>query len=169
MGWSSKRRLASLSALLLGLMLHSPAQAPAYASARPEDHGAGGERSEAGAPSINISAKVDKTAVDLGNRLTLTITLDGDLTNVNMQDFKLPPGLQIVAQSRASNVSMGGGEVKRSVSLIYVLLAQEPGTFQLGPFQIIHQGKPVLTEPIEIVVKKPLVPPTQKDTQRYTL
>lgn len=147
-----------MPALLLGLLLQSPAQAPAYA-----------EQRDAGAPSINISAQVDKTAVDLGNRLTLTITVDGDLTNVNMQDFKLPDGLQIVAQSRASNVSMGAGEVKRSVSLIYVLLAQEAGTFQLGPFQIVHQGKSVLTEPIEIVVKKPLVPPTKKDTQRYTL
>jgi len=158
-----------LPALLLGLILQSPAQAPAYAPARPEYHGAGGEQHETGGPSINISAQVDKTAVELGDRLTLTLTVDGDLTNVNMQDFKLPEGLQVVAQSRASNVSLGAGEVKRSVNLVYVLLAQEPGTFQLGPFQIIHQGKPVLTEPIEIVVKKPLVPPTQKDSQRYTL
>lgn len=157
-GWSSKRRLASVSALLLGLILQSPAQEPAYA-----------QQSKTDGQSVNISAQVDKTAVDLGGRLTLTITLDGDLANVNVQNFKLPPGLQVVAQSRASNVSLGAGEVKRSVSLIYVLLAQEPGTFQLGPFQIIHQGKPVLTEPIEIVVKKPLVPPAKKDTQRYTL
>lgn len=169
MGLRSRPRLASLSALLLGLMLQRPAQASAYAPVLPEDHGAGGEQGEEGRQTVNISAQVDKTAVDLGSRLTLTITLDGDLAHVNVQDFTLPPGLQIVAQSRASNVSLGGGEVKRSVSLIYVLLAQEPGTFRLGPFQIIHQGKPVLTQPIEIVVNKPLVPPTRKDTQRYTL
>ena len=158
-GLPSKRRLASLWALLLGLALPGPAQAPVYAQGRDADQ----------QPSITISAQVDKTAVEVGDRVTLTITVDGDLTNVNMQDFNLSDGLRIVAQSRASNVSVGGGEVKRSVSLTYVLLAQEPGTFQLGPFKLVHQGQSVLTEPIEIVVKKPVVPPTQRDTQRYTL
>ena len=159
MGLPSKRRLASLWALLLGLALYGPAQAPVCAEGRDADQ----------QPSITISAQVDKTAVEVGDRVTLTITVDGELTNVNMQDFNLSDGLRIVAQSRASNVSVGGGEVKRSVSLTYVLLAQEPGTFQLGPFKLVHQGQSVLTEPIEIVVKKPVVPPTQKDTQRYTL
>ena len=158
-GLPSKRRLASPWALLLGLALPGQAQAPVYAQGRDADQ----------QPSITISAQVDKTAVEVGDRVTLTITVDGDLTNVNMQDFNLSDGLRIVAQSRASNVSMGGGEVKRSVSLTYVLLAQEPGTFQLGPFKLVHQGQSVLTEPIEIVVKKPVVPPTQRDTQRYTL
>lgn len=121
------------------------------------------------AQSLTISARVDKTRVDLGGQLTLTITLDGDLTDVDLQSFEFPKALAVVAQSRASNLSLGVGEVKRSVSLIYVLVAQEAGTFQLGPFQVIHHGKPILTDPIEVVVQKPVVPPSLQESHRYTL
>ena len=118
---------------------------------------------------LRISATVDRTTVDLGSQLTLTITLDGDVANVSLKPFEFPKALQVVAQSRSSNLSMGAGEVKRSVSLIYVLVPQEAGTFRLGPFQVVHQGKPVVTDSLDIVVKKPLLPPTLHEHQRYTL
>ena len=114
-------------------------------------------------------ARVDKTGVDVGSTLTLTITIEGDFTKAELEPFEFPKAFAVVAQSRASNVSLRVGDVKRSVSLVYVLLAQEPGTFQLGPFQLIHQGKPILTDPIEIVVTKPNLPPQLKETPRYTL
>ena len=121
------------------------------------------------AQAVTISAKVDKTTVNLGTQVTLTITIEGDLEHVNLKELEFPEALPLVAQSRASNVSIGQGEIKRSVSFMFVLVAQEPGTFQLGPFQATHQDTDVSTQPIEITVKKPVVPPTSPDTQRYTL
>jgi len=125
--------------------------------------------SQARAQAVTISAQVDKTAVNLGAQITLTITIEGDVEHVQLQKFEFPEALPVVAQSRASNVSISPGEVKRSVSLMFVLAAQQPGTFQLGPFKATHQNQDVSTQPIEIVVNKPVVPPALPGTHRYML
>ena len=114
---------------------------------------------------LRMSAEVDKTAVNVGSSLTLTITLGGDLGQAQVEPFQFPEGLHVVAQSRASNVALRLGQMQRSVSLVYVLLAREPGTFQLGPFQVTHQGRPILSDPITITVSKPSLPP-QLDRDR---
>ena len=118
---------------------------------------------------LRVTAQVDKTTVELGSQFTLTITLEGDVTNLDLQPFEFPKALRVVAQSRSSNLSMGSGEVKRSVSLTYLLIPQETGTFRLGPFQVLQKGKPVLTDPLDIVVKKPILPPGSPTPQRFTL
>jgi hypothetical protein len=118
---------------------------------------------------VKMSAQVDKTAVDLGTQVTLTITVEGDLDHVNLKAWKFPDALPVVAQSRASNVSIGQGQVTRSVSLTFILVPREAGTFTLGPFEATHDRTDVKTQPIEITVKKPVVPPTSPDTKRYTL
>ena len=118
---------------------------------------------------VRISAQVDKTELELGRQLTLTITIEGDFQTVELQPFEFPEAFQVVAQRRASNVAVELGHVQRSVSLVYVLVPQAPGKFQLGPFQIAHQGKAILTDPIEIVVNKPLLPPGLEESYRYTL
>ncbi len=125
----------------------------------------------AAAPESNfhIAAQVDKTKVDLGSPVNLSITLEGDLQKTTVQPFEFPQGFSVVAQSRATNVAIQAGQMKRSVSLNFVLLAREAGTFKLGPFQVLYDGKPVLTDPIEIVVSKPVLPPGSEEHQRYTL
>lgn len=172
MSWRLRRHLPSV---LLGLgvwTLGAAAVAPVCLSAatpmaRPgSDRQAGQESGQA----VRISAQVDKTQVDLGARLTLTITLEGDLTKAELSPVEFPKAFQVIAQSRASNIELGMGNLKRSVSLMYILLAHTAGTFQLGPFQITYGGKPVLTDPIEIVVNTSRVPPPGlQEHRRYTL
>ena len=136
---------------VLGLLMMLAVSAPAWAQG------------------VRISAQVDKTTVDLGAPLTLTITIEGDFAQVNLKPFEFPKVFQVLAQSRASNLSLEVGGVKRSMSLVYVLLPQEPGTFQLGPFQVMHRREPLLTDPIEITVNKPVLPPSLQPHQRFTL
>lgn len=125
--------------------------------------------SPAWAQGVNISAQVDKTQVDVGAQLTLTITIEGAFTNVNLKPIEVPQAFQVVAQSRSSNISLEVGGVKRSVNLLYVLMATEPGTFQLGPFQIMHHGTPLATDPIDIIVNKPALPPKLQKQERFLL
>ena len=124
---------------------------------------------EPGAPQFRIAAVVDKTAVDVGAPITLTITIEGELNRSDLQPFEFPKSFQVVAQSRASNVSLQMGRMKRSLSLNYVLIPREAGTFQLGPFQATSEGKPVSTDPIDIVVNKPVLPPSTEEQPRLTL
>ncbi|MBI3087823.1 MAG: BatD family protein [Candidatus Omnitrophica bacterium] len=125
--------------------------------------------SPAWAQGVNISATVDQTRVDVGAQLTLTITIEGAFTNVNLKPIEFPQAFHVVAQSRSSNISLEVGGVKRSVSLLYVLMATEPGTFQLGPFQIMHHDTPLATDPIEITVNKSALPPKLRKQERYLL
>lgn len=118
---------------------------------------------------LKISASVDRTAVDVGGQVTLTLTIEGDVTNAELKPFELPTTLVVVAQSRSTNLSMQAGSVTRSMSLVYVLAAQQPGTCQLGPFQLTRQGTQVQTEPLEIVIRKPVLPPSLEPHERLTL
>ncbi len=120
-------------------------------------------------PQVQISAQVDRTTVDVGEQLTLTIAIEGDVQRVELEPFEFPAAFRVAAQSRSTNLSMEFGKIRRSVSLIYALVALEPGTFQLGPFTVIHRGQSHLTEPLEIVVKKPAVPPALKPGERFVL
>lgn len=122
------------------------------------------------AAELTVSAQVDKTEVDLGSPIHLTITLSGDLSGVAAPSFEFPEGCLVAARSQATNVSVQAGVVQRSMSLTYALVPQRIGTFQLGPFKVQQKKKTFETDPITITVNKPAVPPTlQPQGERFTL
>ena len=119
---------------------------------------------------LSISAKVDKTAVDAGTPLTLTLSISGNLTGAKVPPPQFPDGFQVAATSQATNVSVRMGAMERSTNLVYVLVPTREGTFQLGPFTVEQKDRKMETQPIEITVKKAALPPTLKPgAERYTL
>jgi len=172
MGWRSKRPnvafvVASVT-VMLGLVPAARAEASWFHRAnQPAGPTADGRRpQEAG---LRISAQVDRAAVEIGQQVVLTIALEGELAQATLQSFEFPKPFALVAQQRASNVSVGAMGMIRTINLIYVLVPREAGTFQLGPFQVLHHGTSVETEPIRIVVKKPVLPPNLGQEPRFTL
>lgn len=123
------------------------------------------------AQDLTFSAKVDKTAVDLGDPIHLTLTLSGDLTDVEMPAINVPEDVAVAARSQSTNFSMRAGVTERSTNLLYVLVPQREGTFTLGPFTVTRKKTSFQTAPIEITVKKPILPPTLKSAPggRFTL
>ena len=123
------------------------------------------------ADAVSLTATLDRPQVDLGQPVTLTLSLSGDLTTLKgVPKMPLPDSFQIVAQSQSSNVSIRGGTVERSVNFYYVLLARDAGTFRLGPFEVQRKhGKPLTTDPIQLVVRKPVVPPGSQPAERFIL
>ena len=122
------------------------------------------------AEDLTFSAKVDKTTVNMGDPISLTLTLSGDIGGVELPAVKFPEGCAIAARSQATNFSLHNAAVDRSISLVYVLVPQEVGRFQLGPFTITHRKKVLQTEPIEITVKKPPIPShLAPERDRFTL
>lgn len=122
---------------------------------------------------VVVSATVDKTNIDVGTPINLTLTLSGDVSDIQVPNLTLPDGFAVVGRSQSSSFSIRGGAVQRSVELVYVLLPQRAGTFQLGPFPFTSadQKKRLQTEPITITVKKAAVPPALQEPQggRFTL
>jgi len=122
------------------------------------------------AQDFTCSANVDKTSVKVGDPLNLTITLGGDLTGIKSPAFEFPKEFVVAARSQETNFSMRGRAIERSVSLHYVLVPQQAGSYQLGPFTIEQHGKPIKTEPIPITVEKSVLPPHfQPQGDRITL
>jgi uncharacterized protein (DUF58 family) len=123
------------------------------------------------AEDLAFSAKVDKTTVDLGDPITLTLTLSGDISGVDLSTLKFPEEFSIASQSQSTSFSIRSGTTERSMTLIYVLIPQRAGTVKLGPFSITRHDKELQTEPIEITVNKAVLPPTELQPQggRYTL
>ncbi len=122
------------------------------------------------AQDLSFSAKVDKTTVDVGEPITLTMTVSGDATGIKLPPPELPEGFVVVAQSQSTNFAIRAGAAERSTSLVYVLVARRAGSFQLGPFELTRRKQTITTEPINITVKKPAVPPHIKSHgERFTL
>ena len=122
------------------------------------------------ADDLAVSAKVDKTTVDLLSPLQLTITLGGDLTGLKMDPLEFPEGFTVASRSQATNFSIRGGMQERSMNLLFILIPSQAGTFQLGPFAFSQDKREFHTEPIEVTVKKPAVPPHMPSSgPRYTL
>ncbi len=122
------------------------------------------------AQDFTFSANVDKTSAKVGDPIALTVTLGGDLTGIKVPTFEFPKELVVAARSQETNFSMRGRAVERSVSLHYVLVPQQAGSYQLGPFTIEQHGKAIKTEPIPITVEKSALPPHfQPQGERFTL
>lgn len=127
---------------------------------------------DAWADELTISVEADKTTVELGDPVTLTITLRGDLSDVDLSQLQFPEGVSIAGRSQSTSFSIRAGTMERSMSLVYVLIPQHPGAFQLGPFTIEHRHKELKTEPIDMTVKKRTLPPSQRlrpPSERFTL
>ncbi len=132
--------------------------------------------SVAWAANITVSASVDKTTVDIGAPIQLTIKLSGDVGGLQVPDLGLPEGWTVAARSQSSSFSVRGGAVERAVELLFVLVPHQAGTFQLGPFTFVRpedkkEPQQVQTEPMTITVNKTAVPPALQAPQggRFTL
>ena len=124
----------------------------------------------AGAQDLTFSAKVDKTTVNVGDPINLTIALSGDLAGIEVPAFQFPDGFTVVARSQSTNVSFRAGAMERSMSPTYVLAPQQAGAFQLGPFQLERQKTVFKTAPIRITVNKSALPPKlPSQHERFTL
>lgn len=113
----------------------------------------------AAAQDVSLTAKVDKTTVKVGDPVVLTITLSGDTPDAELPAPEFPEGFAVMQRSQAANFSLQGGQIERSTSLTFVLVPQQAGTFQLGPFHAKHRGRDVATEPLDVTIEPSETPP----------
>lgn len=124
----------------------------------------------AAAQELVFSAKVDATTATIGDPVTLTLTLSGEITGVQLPQPQFPEGFTVVSRSQSTQFSIQQGVMERSVSVLYVLVPQQAGTFQLGPFTAVKHQQEFKTEPIEMTVKPSTLPRRRPpDKGRVTL
>lgn len=124
----------------------------------------------AAAQNLTFSASVDKTTVQVGEPIQLTMTVRGDLSAIEWPQPAFPAAFVVRGRSQSTNFSLRAGMMQRSTTLVYVLWPQQAGTFQLGPFALRQGKKELQTASIEMIVhpstSKPQAPP---GGERFTL
>uniref|UniRef100_A0A7C4GED5 Protein BatD n=1 Tax=candidate division WOR-3 bacterium TaxID=2052148 RepID=A0A7C4GED5_UNCW3 len=111
----------------------------------------------AAAGELNFSAQVDRTTVGLGERLQLTVTVEGQ--NIGRVPSPKLPALDGFdnlgsTQSQSTSIAFVNGRMtqQQSISFVYVLAAKKTGELVIGPCRITYNGAEYATQPITINV-----------------
>jgi len=103
--------------------------------------------SEVHAQEARVVTEVDRTRVEIGEDVELTVQASG-----RYEELEVPTvdGFDVVGQRFK--------QVNRNVSRTYVLRSRGPGTFTIGPARVKSGGRVIATSaPISIVVAAPVV------------
>ena len=106
----------------------------------------------AGAGDISCRAEVDRTSVQQGETITLTVRGEGDLSW--SADFQLPdlPGVQAYGGGTNQSVSYVNGSTMTTVSKSFFLRVDTDKDFTIGPVIITSGDNSCSTRPIAIKV-----------------
>lgn len=110
--------------------------------------------------SQNFRANVDKTVLELGDRLTVTYTIDSEGSNFRapkFSDFKL-----LMGPSQSQNIQIINGKVSRSLSFSFVVEAIKEGKFTIPSATITSDGKELSSNTVQVQV----LPPSQAKLER---
>ena len=109
------------------------------------------------ANSISVSASVDKNIVSVGDRIQLTVTIEGS-QSVEAPDLPDMDGFQTQYVGPSTQISIVNGQMSASVNHVYSLAALKAGKYTIKPISVKHQGKTYQTKPITVEVVKGAAP-----------
>jgi len=104
------------------------------------------------AEDISISADVDREAIALGEHLSLTIIINGSISNIPNPRISALDGFTTYSSGRSRNISIINGKMTSSVSFTYILIPNDVGEYTLGPFTVDYKGKTYSAGQIDIKV-----------------
>lgn len=99
-----------------------------------------------------MSARVNKNTVVLGETLTLTVTVIGKATSVPEPTMPNMPDLDIKSSGRSQSISFVNGQVSSSISFTYIVLPKSLGKHTIQPITLPIGGRIYETPPILIEV-----------------
>lgn len=115
-----------------------------------------------GSSPLSIEASVDKTVITADERLTLKITVSGEIAGTlptpsvpKHEGFDIEGG-----PLRSSSFSWINGKVSASKTISYTLRPHSAGTFKVGETSVTYNGETYVAKPIEIRIEKADLPPS---------
>lgn len=112
---------------------------------------------------IDFTAQANPTTLSTDQRLTLTLTSEGDYQQIGEPQLPLLKGFNIVGSSRSSQFSMVNGIVTSRTVFTYQLQPTGTGTFTIDPATIVINGSTYRTEPITVQVVEGTAPTVTPD------
>ncbi|MFO7653808.1 MAG: BatD family protein, partial [Candidatus Krumholzibacteriia bacterium] len=111
------------------------------------------------AMAITVRAETDRARIRAGERLVLTVTVEGDQAVDPRVDLPVLPGVQVHPQGRSQSFTMADGRVQASVSLSYLLEVTRESDFEIPALRVHLEGRAYSTQPIPITVLAAEDPP----------
>lgn len=104
------------------------------------------------AQNISFNASVDRTEVAVGEQITLTVSVTGDVKAIPQPDLPPLDEFSVYSAGRSQNFSYVNGRLSASVTFNYVLVPRRVGKLTVGAASIKLDGKTYQTAPIQITV-----------------
>ena len=101
---------------------------------------------------LSVQAQVDRSEVKEGERLTFSVTITGPIRGTPKLHLGSLEGFQVVSTGRSQQIQMRGREISQALTLTYLLVPTQRGTFTLGPVKVEYQGQTYETQPIQVKV-----------------
>lgn len=103
---------------------------------------------------LSVSASVTETTIFTGERISFTIKVSGDYSNISRPDLPEFTGLRLLSNtpSTSRQIRMVNGQSSSSYSYSYYLIAQEEGDHEIPPATITIDGTEYQTDPISIKI-----------------
>lgn len=96
------------------------------------------------AESPRLRMSVDRTRVEVGEQVTLTVTLTAG-GDVPAPELPVPDGFDVIGRSTYTtqelNITNGRVVTTRNNSYVYSLRARREGSFVIGPAHVLHEGR----------------------------
>jgi hypothetical protein len=124
------------------------------------------------AQNISFDASVDRTEVSVGEQVTLTVSVSGDVKSIPQPDLPPLDEFSVHSAGRSQNFTYVNGRLSASITFNYVLVPRKTGKLTIGPARIELDGKNYQTAPIQISVasgeKAPSPQAPSKEEKRTT-
>jgi hypothetical protein len=109
---------------------------------------------------IKFEVTVDRRTVSLGESLQLSLSFHGT-QSVSAPDIGEIDGFQVRYLGPSTRMSIVNGRVSTSITHIYTLIPLKTGSFEIGPFSVLIEGKTFTSQALKIeVVSGPSQPKT---------
>lgn len=121
---------------------------------------------------LNFTASVDKDKLEIGDQLTLTLVITGNVQKIPDPKVKNVGDFAQYASGRSQNITFVNGAVTATTQFNFVLVPKKVGAFKIGPAELEIGGKLLQTPPLTITVlpsgsvpKQPAPAPTEAEVR----
>lgn len=112
------------------------------------------------AEAVEVSAKVDRTRLAVGETLSLNVVILGG--NGEVSEPVLPPldDWVFYPSGRSQQISIVNGQFSGRLAFTYLLIPRTPGKKVIGPITVRYDGRPYRTNQIDVEVTPGETPPS---------
>jgi hypothetical protein len=114
--------------------------------------------STAAADDVEVNLTVDRTTVQLGQELRLTVEVSGKGSGVGEPTVEGLEAFRVMSTGSSHSFSLSGGGLQSSTTFTYRIVPTQDGTFQIGPARLVMDGKTYLSQSVKVDVSTAPVP-----------